>query len=270
MADTISNTATIIGLVSTASLNPSQLQAPGVLVIDKKDSTETLTPAKREYISFASVSGMTLYAVTRGLGGSTAQGHTLGAWIEETVSATHWGDMLDWLAVEHESDGTHDVLSHVRNLTFTGVSGASGLMGDVVLIPGGNMSINAVSGVSGYSFVRISAATVTSGGLSPFILSGPVTTNTYVTPALIVENILNPKSVSAILKSPASGASLVLDVNKNGTSIFTNQACRLSIAAGGTYASTASISTTAFAAGNILTLDVDTGSGDTLTCLIET
>ena len=267
---TITDSATAIGLVSTASLNPSQLQVPGVLTIDKEDSTGADTPAKREYISFASISGATIAGITRGLGGSTAQGHTIGALIEETLSTTHWGDMLDWLAVEHETDGTHDVLSHVRAITVTGVSGASGLKGDVVFVPGSNVSIVAVSGASGYSAVKISAATVTSGGLSPFILSGPVSTNTYVTPALIVENILSPKSVSAVLKSPASGASLVLDVNRNGTSIFTNQDCRLSIPAGATYASTASIALTAFSPGDSLTLDIDVGSGDTVTCLIET
>jgi hypothetical protein len=141
LADTISDTSSIIGLVSTASLNPSQLQAPGVLTIDKKDTTGTLTPAKREYISFTSISGMTLYAVTRGLGCSVAQGHTLGAWIEETMSVTHWDDLLDWLEVEHKADGTQGPFSHVRQVTVDGVSGASGLRGDVVLVPGSNVSI---------------------------------------------------------------------------------------------------------------------------------
>lgn len=267
---TISDSATAIGLVSTASLNPSQLQVPGVLTIDKEDSTGADTPAKREYISFASISGVTIAGITRGLGGSTAQGHTIGALIEETFSTTHWDDMLDWLAVEHETDGTHDVMSHVRAVTVTGVSGASGLKGDVVFVPGSNVSIYAMSGASGYSAVMISAPTATPGGLVPFTVTGYLAAATNVTPVLLVENTLIPKSVSAVLKSPASGASLVLDVNRNGTSIFTNQVCRLSIPAGATYASTASISTTTFSPGDTLTLDIDTGSGDTLTCLIET
>ena len=270
LADTISDSADIIGLVSTASLNPGQLQVPGVLIVDREDSTETLTPAKREYISFASVSGPTLYDVTRGLAGSTAQGHTVGSMIEETPSTTHWGDLLDWLAVEHNTDGTHNVFSQVRQINVTGVSGASGLKGDVTFVPGSNVSIYAVSGASGYSHIMISAPTATPGGLFPFTVNGYLATGTNVCPLLLVENNLSPKSISAVLKAPASGASLVLDVNKNSTSLFTNQACRLSIAAGGTYASTASISTTAFVPGDLLTLDVDVGTGDTLTCLIET
>jgi len=269
IVDTISDSSTSIGLVSTASLNPSQLQAPGALVIDRKSISGTLTPEKREYVYFGGVSGVTLYNVTRGLN-STAQGHTLGALIEETPSVAHWGDMLDWFAVEHNSDGTHALNSHIRQVTVTGVSGASGIRGDLVVIPGSNMSIYAVAGASGYSNVVFSSPTITAGGLSPFSVNGYLATSTYVTPPLMVENALAAKSVSAALKYPASGASLVLDVNKNGTSIFASAAQRLSIAGGGTYASTASISATTFVPGDILTLDIDVGTGDTLTCLIET
>ena len=64
LIDTINDSIAYMGLTSTASLNPGQLQAPGVLVIDKMDASETLTPNKREYISFASISGVTIYDVT--------------------------------------------------------------------------------------------------------------------------------------------------------------------------------------------------------------
>ena len=270
IADTINDSPTIFGLVSTASLNPSQLQAPGVLVIDRISGTGTLTPEKREYISFGSISGPTLYDVTRGIAGSISTGHTIGAIIEDVPSVTHWGDLLDWFNVEHESDGTHDVFSHVRQITVTGVSGASGIRGDFVFVPGANVSIYAASGSSGYSRVVISAPTATPGGLPPFAVNGYLASATNVTPPILVENILNVKSVSAVLKAPASGASMILDINKNGTSIFGDATTRLSIAGGGTYASTASVTATSLAPGDILTMDIDSGTGDTLTCLVET
>jgi hypothetical protein len=275
LPDTISDVASIIGLVSTASLNPSQLQAPGILVLDRADVTGTnLTPVKREYISFGSISGPTIYDVTRGLAGSTAQGHTIGSLIEDVPSVTMWNDMFDWLAVEHSvtsgNAGQHDPFSHVRSFTMTGISGASGIKGDLVFVPGANVSIYAVSGASGYSRVLISAPTATPGGLPQLTVSGYLSTSTNVTPPMLVEENLSIRSISAVLKGPASGASLILDINKNGTSIFTDQTTRLSIAAGGTYASTASVAIKTLSPADILTLDIDNGTGDTMTCLIET
>jgi len=81
------------------------LQAPGVLVIDRVDANGTATNSLREYISFTGISTNTLTGVSRGLGGSTAQSHTSGAVVEETFSVTHWGDLLDFLAVSHNSSG---------------------------------------------------------------------------------------------------------------------------------------------------------------------
>jgi len=270
LTDTISNSLQFFGLVSTASLNPGQLQAPGVLVVDRVDTAGGLTPEKREYISFGSISGCTIYDITRGVAGSTAAGHTIGSMIEDVPSVTHWGDLLDWFAVEHLTDGTHNVFSHVRQITVTGISGASGIRGDFVFVPGANVSIYAASGASGYSRVVISAPTATPGGLPPFTVNGYLSTATNVTPPILVENILTMKSVSVVLKAPASGASLILDVNKNGTSIWTTQADRVRIAGGGTYASTASLAVTSLVPGDVLTLDIDNGTGDTLTCLLET
>ena len=274
LADSISDNITYIGLVSTASLNPDQLVAPGVLAINRIDSNDIATPGKREYISFTSKpSGATIYGVTRGLGGSNAQAHAGNSWIEAVSSTTHWNDMVDFMGVEHLSDGTHDVFSHVRQFTVTGISGLSGIRGDLVLVPGANISIHGVSGASGYGYVGIDAAvqqTFVSGNLPPFQYIGPLSVASIVGGPILVGYNATIRSISAILLSPASGASLIIDVNKNFTSLFTNQATRLTIAGGGTYSSTASVGTTSLVSGNILTMDVDSAAGNTVSVLIET
>src|SRR3990167_7341565 len=269
----IDDNDTAIGLVSTASMNPSHLVVPGVLVIDRISSSESDTPGTREYISFATIplgaSGVTIAGVSRGLGGSTAQSHGASSIIEGILSVTHWEDLVDFLQADHQSYGTHNVLSHVRQISITGVSGASGIKGNVVIVPGSNVSIYAVSGASGHSWINITGSPVT---LPPFQYNGSLISGTYVTPAIIVDHTSTIRSISAVLKSPISSASLLLDVNQNMTSVFTVQATRLSILGGRTYASTASIGTTALSPGNILTLDIDavggTGGQD-MTCLIE-
>jgi hypothetical protein len=64
--------------------------------------------------------------------------------------------------------------------------------------------------------------------------------------------------VTAAVNTAPTGASLILDVNKNGTTIFTTQANRPTIAASGNATTTEPTpDVTAMAAGDYLTVDVD-------------
>lgn len=83
----------------------SGMQFPGVVVIDRVDSTGVSTPNAREYISFTGISTNTLTGCVRGLGGSTAQAHSSGAIVEEVFSVTHWNDLIDFLQASHDSVG---------------------------------------------------------------------------------------------------------------------------------------------------------------------
>ena len=63
--------------------------------------------------------------------------------------------------------------------------------------------------------------------------------------------------VRAAVDTAPAGAALVVDVNKNGTTIYTTQANRPSIAAGTNSATGNNPAVTTFAAGDYLTVDVD-------------
>ena len=65
------------------------------------------------------------------------------------------------------------------------------------------------------------------------------------------------ETVRAAVHTPPAGAALVVDVNKNGTTIYTNQANRPSIAAGANSATGNNPAVTTLAAGDYLTVDVD-------------
>ena len=54
-----------------------------------------------------------------------------------------------------------------------------------------------------------------------------------------------------------TGASLIVDINKNGTTLFTTQGNRPTIAAGANLGSTTAPAVTTFAAGDYITVDVD-------------
>ena len=66
--------------------------------------------------------------------------------------------------------------------------------------------------------------------------------------------------VNVITRTVASGASAIIDINKNGTSIFA-AGTRPTIVGAGTFVSTASIATKNFDRGDRISWDADTGAG---------
>ena len=66
----------------------------------------------------------------------------------------------------------------------------------------------------------------------------------------------------AVVGTAPTGASAIFDVNKNGTTIFTTQSARPTIAAAATASGSSAPAVTSFAAGDVITLDCDQiGSG---------
>ena|SRR5215217_6366150 len=65
------------------------------------------------------------------------------------------------------------------------------------------------------------------------------------------------ETVRAAVNTPPTGAALLVDVNKNGTTIYADQSKRPSIAAGANSAVGNNPDVTTLAAGDYLTVDVD-------------
>ena len=80
-------------------------------------------------------------------------------------------------------------------------------------------------------------------------------------------------NVRASVGTAPTGADITIDVNKNGTTVFTTQSNRPKIYAGQTVVSTSTPNITTFSAGDYITVDIDTvGSlnpGSDLTVQIE-
>ena len=89
-----------------------------------------------------------------------------------------------------------------------------------------------------------------------FSVTGAVTVATgksriYLEGSYIVE------TVRAAVNTAPTGAALIVDVNKNGTTIYTTQTARPQIAASSNSATGNSPAVTTFAAGDYITVDVD-------------
>lgn len=91
-----------------------------------------------------------------------------------------------------------------------------------------------------------------------FTVTGTLTTGTSVAPALVAMATQTISKVYVNVKTANTGADLIIDVNKNGTSIWaTTQANRATITDGSTSGTQTSFDTTSLSEGDILTIDID-------------
>lgn len=90
-----------------------------------------------------------------------------------------------------------------------------------------------------------------------FTITGTLATGTSKTPIIPVHRDLTIVRAYAVVKTAPTGASIIIDINKNASTIWATQANRLTIVAGATSGNQTSFDTTALLADDSLTLDVD-------------
>ena len=91
-----------------------------------------------------------------------------------------------------------------------------------------------------------------------FTVIGNLSTGTSVTPIVIVPANLTIIKAYAVVKTAPGGASILIDINKNGTSIWNvTQANRLAILATATTGVQTAFDTTQLTDGDQLTIDID-------------
>lgn len=265
----INDSATTITLTSATNVD-----APGYAVIDRQNSAGVATPNSREVISFTGVSGNDLTGCVRPADGSTARAHNDGAIVEFTPTIGMWNSLATIVSSGFDGSGylkainspvslanlrTKDlavssVASIAKLMVATNIeaSGASVVMTDVRA----TRSLNA----SGASLLGFPAVVMWEVKAS---LSGATTILRTPVP---IHRAGNWRYANFITRTVASAVSAIVDINKNGTSIFAALG-RPMIAAGGTFASTASIATKGFDQGDRFSIDYD-GTGGHITDII--
>lgn len=90
-----------------------------------------------------------------------------------------------------------------------------------------------------------------------FAITGTLVTGTSLTPIIPVHRPLTIIKAFAVVKVAPVGDDIIIDLNKNGSTIWTTQANRLTIPAGSTTASQSSFNVSTLADEDILTADID-------------
>jgi hypothetical protein len=95
-----------------------------------------------------------------------------------------------------------------------------------------------------------------------FAVVGTLAVGTDKAPTILAPCTLTITKVKLVVKIAPTGAAIIVDVNKNGTTIFTTQANRPQIAIGETQGDSGTPDVTSLAEGDKLTIDIDqVGSG---------
>lgn len=106
-----------------------------------------------------------------------------------------------------------------------------------------------------------------------FSYAGVLMIDTNVCAILVATRALEIVKVYANVKTTPTGAAILVDINKNASTIWSSQADRLTIADGASSGTQTSFNTTALAEGDKLTLDIDqvgtTTTGEDLTIEIK-
>ena len=247
--------------VTTITLNnATNLQAPGYAVINRVDSSGTATPNSREVISYTGISGSNLTGVTRAADSSTARSHSDASKVEFTPTVGMFNSLATILATAVTSDGYLKAINSPVSLgigrftQFDASSIASIAQIHATSLFNTNATITGSLNVSGASVTGIPIVPVFS-----FVgnLSGPTT---LIQTPLIAPKAFTLEWVNVVTRTVASGASAIVDINKNGTSIF-DTGTRPAIVGGGTLISTASIATKTFNQGDRISWDYDTTGG---------
>jgi hypothetical protein len=105
-------------------------------------------------------------------------------------------------------------------------------------------------------------------------ISGTLTTGTNFGARYVAPEAMTITKVWLIVRTAPTGAAILIDINKNGSTIWATQGNRGTIAAAATTGNTTTFDTTALTAGDYLDLDLDqvgsTVAGVDLTVILET
>jgi hypothetical protein len=208
------------GTITLDSSVALELQASstmkGILVIDRLDVNGVLTPTKTEYISFTGVSGSTVTGLTRGLAGTSAQGHSIGAIVEFVPDVTWAQAINDVFTTQHNDDGTHKTLASISLASTT-------LLNTTAF----NMSIASGSFTNGYiTNVSLASATIYDSKFDGLTIN----TTTITGASLVSTTFVNRTFIPVAYRTINSTATSTFDLSLSNIFSYTLSAATTTLA----------------------------------------
>lgn len=145
------------------------------------------------------------------------------------------------------------------------VGTAANAFAELLVGTAGQTAVVDLAAATGLKYVTIAEPYI-------FAVTGALTVATGKS-RIYMESAYAVETIRAAVNTAPAGASVLVDVNKNGVTLFTTQANRPTIAAAGNLSTVLTPDITTFAAGDYLTVDVDqigsTTAGSDLTVTVR-
>jgi len=220
---------------NTITVNSAaNLQAPGYIVIDRQDANGNNTPTAREVVSYTGISSNNLTGCVRGADNSTAAAHNDGALVETMPTVGMWNSLTTIVMSGLDTNGLLNPIASGVSLAIINVGTELNASGASIT---GTFPLHPVWVMPGFA----SAASAVVGLPIAMPVAG------------------NWQFFNLISRTGLSGCSLQIDVLKNSVSIFDTGTRPGTAVNQATFASTASIKTKAFIAGDVFTVDIKNG-----------
>lgn len=214
-----------------------------VFKINRVDSngTKVSNPTANTEVCIGKLSGTNFINCVRGQEG-TAQQWDAGTVVEVIFTATHWNKMIDFLGVEHNADGTHKKVTGMDNNTFVTANNNAGSAevnmwkvntsdqlqagaafnadGTYILDEDDMSSDSATALATQQSIKAYVDANAGAGGKYQFIIPGTAVAGTDVAGTWFAPDAITITAIDVHADTAGATGSTVIDVNKNGTSIY--------------------------------------------------
>jgi len=204
---------TVLTLSSTLT---GIVQAPGVCVVDRVDSSGNKTASKRDYFTFSGVSGTTLTGCSGGQAGSTNQDHAVGAIVEFIPDVIWAQSVYDTISAEHSTSGVHSTTYVVTP------TGTQALTNKTITDSTNNVMAKSLKSAS--TTVDVSAATAPSSG--QVLTATSTTTATWQTPTSPMTDAgayVKPTTDGDEIRAYHSDGTSYIEMGNDGTnSVFTS------------------------------------------------
>lgn len=199
---------------------------PGVLVINRVNSSGTATPSSREYIEYSGTSGTTVLITTRNVDGSNAAlTHAVGSIVEFIPDVT-WADRIyDALASLIDVSNNTTIKSGITlptpniSLGLIHSSGAtiSGILDDDTMATASATTIPTSESVKEYVDANAGA-----GGKFMFVIPGTLATGTDLAGTWFVPDSITIDEVDLYVDTAGATGTTTIDVNLDNVTIFSS------------------------------------------------